>query len=163
MDENQNEENDISIQEKCDKYDDIDAVLQECEYIINIHVRGELQKSMDMVEERKNQHFIFHFFHAVFVTQNAMITADTAMMNGALKIVGEALKEIDAQRRKKMMFSSYFTTPNYDEYSEEEVQAEILFLFLTVAQSALIIVQEKSILGLIKAGFMARNCLSILG
>ena len=68
-------------------YEDIDNVLKECEYIINIHVRGDLIKSMKLVEEKSNQHFIFRFFHVVFVTQNAMITADTEMMKEALKLV----------------------------------------------------------------------------
>lgn len=153
MDENQN------LDTNCEE---LDRVLQECDSICRIYVRGDLIRAMKLVEEKRHDHFLFQFFHSLFITNNALITADTAMMNEALKVVSEALKEIDAKRRKKGIFSSYFSTPNYDEYSEEEVQSEILFLFLTGAQSALIVVQEKSILGLIKAGFMARNCLSIL-
>lgn len=153
---------DAKFMSKSDKDLDLDAVIRECDKICNIHVRGHLQQSIQMAEERRHQHFIFHFFHALFHTMDALITADTDAMNEAIKMVAEALKEIDGNRRKKSLFSSYFSTPNYDEYEEEEVQAEILFLFLTGAQSVLVLVQEKSILGLIKAGFMARNCLSIL-
>lgn len=92
-----------------------------------------------------------------------MITFDEDSLAEALEVIQVSLKEVSVNRRKKASFiTSLWTNINYDDWSEDEVYAELSHVILSAYNTLMILATEKTLSGLVKAGYYAKACMSTL-
>ena len=115
------------------------------------------------MEPKLVSHYYYHVIKAVFVSLNGMITFDERALGEAIEVIQTSMKEVAVNRKKKNSFiTSLWTTINYDDWTEDEVYAELSHLILSAYNTLMILATEKTLSGLVKAGYYAKTCMSTL-
>lgn len=141
----------------------IDDIDDDVERILGIFLCNDIVGALNEVEPKLDTHYYYHVIKAVFISLNGMITFDEDSLNLALEVIQSSMKEVAIHRRKKpSLITSFWTSVNYDDWSEDEVYAELSHVILAAYNTLMILSTEKTLSGLVKAGYYAKTCMSTL-
>ena len=148
----------------------LDEVLEELSKVFKLLSLDKFQEAFNLLSSKQDEHFFFKGLHASLLSNISLVNFSDQDLEQGLKTGEQALNVIDSHRRKKSMVSSLFFTPDYDSYSDDEVQAELAFAETCLLVASLVINQKnRSFSAFITAALYVRKsystyqeCLKIL-
>lgn len=141
----------------------IDEIDEDIERILSIFLCNDINGALNEIEPKLDVHYFYHVIKAVFISLNGMITFDDHSLNQAIEVIAVSMKSVSVNRRKRpSIITSLWTSVNYDDWTNDEVYAELSHLILSAYNTLMILATEKTISGLVKAGYYAKSSMSTL-
>lgn len=98
----------------------------------------------------------------MFKCINGIIVLQDDAVAEAMDSIHSALVVVNRYRKKRNAFTRMLWTPDYNDMTDTEVHAEGSYSFLSAMASGMSIANEKSLIGLLKAGYWAKTSYSVL-
>lgn len=116
-------------------------------------LRNAYVDAIQEISSKAHLHFTYTQGKANFLILKAIVTLDPEEIETALKACQEAIDSCHEARRKQSWFTSWFWKPDPNDYTDEEIHAELGYAETTILMALLICISERTIIGLVRAGF----------
>ncbi|KAI1304205.1 Tetratricopeptide repeat protein 39B [Halotydeus destructor] len=136
---------------------DLDFVLKDVEALVQQFLCNQFEGSMREVEEKKDGHCYYQFVRAYFETVKGVVIFEEPVLDHALSCCHEALAAINQQRKSRNSILKLIWSPDYDDMSDMEAHAEILYATVSGFMCILTLVVEKSLIGLVKTAYRLKS------
>lgn len=133
--------------------------IRDVDRIQNLFICNEYVQAVAECDKKVDQHFMFQLMRALFKSINGVVTFQEVFLEEALESIQSAIANVELHRKRRNRFSRMIWTPNYDDYTDNECQAEGCYAVLTACMSMMTILSEKSFVGLLKAGYWGKASL----
>ena len=131
--------------------------IREVDRIQNLFICNEYRQAVAECDKKVDQHFMFQLLRALLKSINGIVTFQESCMEEALASIQTGISNVDLHRRQRNRISRMiWWTPNYDDYTDNECQAEGCYAFLSACMSSMTMLHEKSFVGLLKAGYWGK-------
>jgi len=139
---------------------DFEEALRENERLLMLFLRNSYMEAIEIISEKSKDHFIYSQGHANFTILKAIVTLDPEEIDIALQKCQLALTACHEGRRKVNWFASWVWKTDPNDYTDEEIHAELGYAETTCLMALLICLTERTIVGLVKAGFRIQSAMS---
>ncbi|KAI1296597.1 Tetratricopeptide repeat protein 39B [Halotydeus destructor] len=139
---------------------DCAETLEEVEELVYRFLKNQYMESIEIISRKAKLHFTYAQGHANFTILKAIVTLDPQEIEHALGKCQEALTACHESRRKVNWFASWFWKIDANDYTDEEIHAELGYAETTILMALLICLTERTIVGLVKAGFRIQSSMS---
>lgn len=116
-------------------------------------LRNAYVDAIQEISSKAHLHFTYNQGKANFLILKAIVTLDPEEIEVALKACQEAIDSCHEARRKQSWFTSWFWKIDPNDYTDEEIHAELGYAETTILMALLICITERTIVGLVRAGF----------
>ena len=116
-------------------------------------LRNAYVDAIQEISSKAHLHFTYNQGKANFLILKAIVTLDPEEIEVALKACQEAIDSCHEARRKQSWFTSWFWKTDPNDYTDEEIHAELGYAETTILMALLICITERTIVGLVRAGF----------
>lgn len=132
---------------------DFEEALQETEALLLRFLRNAYVDAISEISSKAGLHFTYTQGKANFLILKAIVTLDPDEIEAALKACQEAIDACHEARRKQSWFTSWFWKTDPNDFTDEEIHAELGYAETTILMALLICITERTIVGLVRAGF----------
>jgi len=132
---------------------DFEEALRETEDLLLRFLQNSYVDAIEEISSKAHLHFTYMQGKANFLILKAIVTLDPEEIEVALKACQEAIDACHEARRKQSWFTSWFWKTDPNDFTDEEIHAELGYAETTILMALLICITERTIVGLVKAGF----------
>jgi hypothetical protein len=140
----------------------LDDAITEVNRIVRLFICNHFNEALDECAKNLDKHFFFHVLNGLFRSIQGVVTFQDETLAQGIAALHEGLTAIDHHRRKRSRISRLIWTPDYNDYTDNECQAEGSYSVLSAFTSVMSILCEKSLVGLFKAGYWGKTAFDVL-
>ena len=138
---------------------DCETALAETEDLLLRFLRNSYSDAIEEISARAPLHFAYAQGKSNFLTLKAIVTLDPDEIEAAMKACQYAMDESYAARKKQSWITSWFWRFDTNDYTDEEIHAELGYAETTIIMALLICITERTIMGLVKAGLKLQSAM----
>ena len=139
-----------------------DEAITEVDRIGRLWFCNHFNEALDECDKIRDQHAFFHVLKGLFRSCQALVTFQDDNLTEGMATLHEGLSFVDNHRRKTSRLSRLLWSPDYDDYTDNECMAEGCYFVLASFTSLMSLVCEKSLVGLLKAGYWSKTAFDVL-
>ena len=140
----------------------MDDALHEVNRITRLFICNHFNEALNEVDKKLDQHFFFQVLNGLFRSIQGVVTFQDETLSEAMKALHSGLTVVNIYRRKRSRLSRLLWSPDFDDYTDLECQAEGCYSVLSSITSVMSILHEKSLVGLVKAGYWGKTAFDVL-
>jgi len=140
----------------------MEEAINEVNRIVRLFVCNHFNEALQEVDKKLDQHFFFHVLNGLFRSIQGIVTFQDETLAEGMSALHNGLNAVNFHRRKRNRLSRLIWSPNYDDYSDNECQAEGSYSVLAAFTSCMSLLCEKSLVGLFKAGYWGKTAFDVL-
>ncbi|XP_055378468.1 tetratricopeptide repeat protein 39B-like [Condylostylus longicornis] len=140
---------------------DLDTALEEAKLAINYFFNNKFDDARNLMQPWANTSMYHSIGACVFAFLEAILTFEQQHIQEASESLKRCLSVCNRYRRKNTITESLgktFRRPNYDQYTETEVHAELCSAEALLLKAMLTFIEDETLSSLIKGGMKIRNC-----
>ncbi|XP_029396210.1 tetratricopeptide repeat protein 39A isoform X3 [Mus pahari] len=134
--------------------------LDQCMTALDLFLTNQFSEALSYLKPRTKESMYHSLTYATILEMQAMMTFDPQDILLAGNMMKEAQSLCQRHRRKSSMtdsFSNLVHRPTIDQFTEEEIHAEVCYAECLLQRAALTFLQDENMVSFIKGGIKVRN------
>ncbi|KAB1268010.1 Tetratricopeptide repeat protein 39A [Camelus dromedarius] len=134
--------------------------LDQCMTALDLFLTNQFSEALNYLKPRTKESMYHSLTYATILEMQAMMTFDPQDILRAGNMMKEAQSLCQRHRRKSSVtdsFSSLVHRPTMDQFTEEEIHAEVCYAECLLQRAALTFLQDENMVSFIKGGIRVRN------
>ncbi|KAH0519767.1 Tetratricopeptide repeat protein 39A [Microtus ochrogaster] len=134
--------------------------LDQCMTALDLFLTNQFSEALSYLKPRTKESMYHSLTYATILEMQAMMTFDPQDILLAGNMMKEAQSLCQRHRRKSSVsdsFSNLVHRPTMDQFTEEEIHAEVCYAECLLQRAALTFLQEENMVSFIKGGIKVRN------
>lgn len=137
---------------------DLTEALQEAATVLKLALNNELVKALDICSRKAHKELYASLITAALSFLRASLTLNQADLKAAVLAINQSFEVSSRRRRKHSMVMRFIYRPNYNNYSDYEIHAELVHAESLLLLALVSFIADQSIICLMKGAFRIRTC-----
>lgn len=140
---------------------DLEQALAEAKMAIDFFFNNKFDEARNLMKPWAHCSLYHSVGHSVFAYLEAMLTFEQQHIVEASEALKQCLAVCNRYRKKSTLTESIgktFKRPNYDQYTEMEIHAELCSAEALLLKALLTFIEDETLTSLIKGGMKIRTC-----
>ncbi|XP_056671143.1 tetratricopeptide repeat protein 39A isoform X1 [Monodelphis domestica] len=138
----------------------LNVALEECMTALDLFLTNQFSEALTYLQPKTKESMYHSLTYATILEMQAMMTFDPQDILNACNMMKEAQTLCQKHRKKLSVagsFSNLMHRPTLDQFTEEEIHAEVCYAECLLQRAALTFLQDENMVGFIKGGIRVRN------
>ncbi|RUS82422.1 hypothetical protein EGW08_009810 [Elysia chlorotica] len=143
---------------------DLDTGILEADLALNMFFNNRFTEARDRMQPWTDQSMYHALGYGTILYIQAVMTFDMADIENAIEAIKKSVIMCNRVRKKTSIISSITkmnSKINYDEFSEEEIHAELCYAECLLIRAFLTFIQDENLISFVKGGLKIRECYKI--
>ncbi|XP_011148351.1 tetratricopeptide repeat protein 39B [Harpegnathos saltator] len=140
---------------------DLDTAIMEAKKAINLFFNNEFEKAKEILQPWADSSMYHSLGATVLAFLEAIFSFDVKCLGNARETVKQCMHVCSKHRKQSSItqnFGKMVKGVNYDDYTIEEVHAELCYAESLLIKSMLTLVEDESLISFVRAGLKIRSC-----
>ncbi|XP_068949126.1 tetratricopeptide repeat protein 39A-like isoform X1 [Petaurus breviceps papuanus] len=138
----------------------LNVALDECMTALDLFLTNQFSEALTYLQPKTKESMYHSLTYATILEMQAMMTFDPQDILNACNMMKEAQTLCQKHRKKLSVagsFSNLMHRPTMDQFTEEEIHAEVCYAECLLQRAALTFLQDENMVSFIKGGIRVRN------
>ena len=140
---------------------DLDTAVEETQVILNLFLNNRFNEAKARVEPWSKESFYHALGYSTIMFVQAVMTFEMSDIEEAVKVTKRSVAVCNKFRRKGSMMNAFGKGKNYyNEYTREEIHAEVCYAECLLERALLTFIQDENLISFVKGSLKIKSCYS---